>query len=171
MAGQDDRNTFLRIQSAQRLSHLNDPAGIQTVDGLIQKQELRFSHQGDSKPKTLFHSERELFSIRFSPFIQTNLPQHVPDLLLSRYSFLDAIIFQVSLHGELRIESRLLDHGACASPLPRQFPLPADAEQAYLPFRGEDLSCEKLKKSGFAGAVVPDQPEDLSAPHAQIYVF
>src|SRR5699024_12405090 len=129
MAGQNDSSISLRIQSAQCLYHLNDPDGIQTVDGLIQKQELLLTHQGDSKPKALLHSKRELFSICFSPFIQADLLQYFPDLLLSRYSFLDSVIFQVSLHGELRIESRLLDHGACASPLPRQLPLPADADQ------------------------------------------
>ena len=159
----------LSIQVQKQLPHFPDALRVQTVDGLVQQQQVRPAQQGQADAQPLFHTHgvvlhRLFFRCGKAHGVQ-DLIHLPPGAVQPQQSGIQEEIFP---SAQIRIQSRLLDespHPAAGRRVPD-----GPAEDLRLSLSGPGQPAQEFQGCGFARAILANEAVDVSLLHLQVQV-
>ena len=170
VAGDQNGGLPLLVEPEQQVSELHDALRVQSVDRLVQQQEVRPVHQRQGQPQPLLHAQGEVLEGLLPRARQIHLLQHLVHHPPAWNAPLDAVILQVLPGGQVGIEAGRLHHGPGAGPHFGQLPFPGGAKQGNLPLRRYRLGRHHPNDRGLARAVAAHQPINLPLLDGQLHM-
>ena len=117
MAGNQNGDAFLPVQPLQQGADLHDTCRVQSVDGFVQKQQLRRPQQRQRQAQTLLHAQGHLPELFARGLRQPHLFQLLHHSFPAGNPPLYPIILQILNRRHIREKTRPLNNGSAASPV------------------------------------------------------
>ena len=164
MRGEDHRHPARLDLVLQGAAEGVDPVGIESGEGLVEDQEVRFVDEGDSELHPLLVTQRERLDRVLRPLGDTQ-PLHPALRCRVRLPLGDAVqlghVDQLIAHPHLRVQPPLLRHVADPPPLLRRDRTAAPENLTGI--GGEDAEDDPHRRR-LAGPVGTDEAEHLAGP-------
>ena len=165
VGGQQDRLAE-RAQRADRLPRRPSRLGVEAGGGLVEEDQLGVAHQRQREVQAPQLPAGEPAAAHVGLLPQARQLQHLLDVARVRVEARP--VAQRLARGDVAVDAARLQHDPDA---PAQLDLPARGvipEHRHLAAVARAVPLEDLHGRGLAGAVGPEQPEHLAAPHLDV---
>ena len=115
MAGDEHRDLPFPVELQNELPDLNDPLGVQAVDGLVQYQKVRIPRQGHGDAQALLHAQGEVPGLFLPRVLQPHQLQKLRDAVVAGHAQHPELLLQIVLGGEVQVDGGRLHHRAHAA--------------------------------------------------------
>ena len=164
VAGNDDGDVLLAVDFLNDVAHFDDALRVQSVDRLVENEQIRFPYHGKRDAETLLHAERKMTDRLFAYVPQTDQRELLIDVVPRVHTAADGFELAVFKSVQVMVKTGLFDQAA--------HPFKGSAEFAAVRVESHDFhfagggtrkSRNHAEKGGLARAVASDESVNCAA--------